>query len=120
MQYWCGCDFPLNDADNHAAVEALKAQVGSGRTLNENFFAKSATTVAFACSPYGYFITSADDLTKNFADITNTCGYNIAGTVWAETNEDQRSSGHVGYMQLNGDPNQDFCGAATSSKEKKC
>lgn len=116
LNFYCGCAFPIDPANTDAAVADLKGQVTGGTTLWRNYYSIRGNVVAFSCA-YDYY-TSSNALATNFADITNTCGRYIAGTVRTFNGNWLSSVNTVGYMQYTEGLN--FCATATSSQQHIC
>jgi len=116
MGTYCGCDNDLSHDDTDAAVADLKAQLGDGSYIDPSLatYSVRGSVVAFVCNNDGNAPLKAwaDIVTQAALQVTNACGWYVAGTAGANFEFS------IGYMQnSNG---LDFCANALSSPVGSC
>ncbi|KZM18905.1 uncharacterized protein EKO05_0010399 [Ascochyta rabiei] len=116
-QVWCGCGYNMVSGDCDAAVADLKTQLRPS-TINpgQAYYSIRGKVVAFACNRGNRnWTVFPQNLGDSLADITNKCGWYIAGA--KQTGNDDQAL-LLGYQRWNG--NDDFCGGARSSSQNHC
>lgn len=123
---WCGCGIELNHGNCDAATWDLESQIGeNGSThtdTNFAYYSNRGDVVAFAC-PTGWHngdwqtLYSAAGARNAFADVTNSCGWYIAGTstLYADDGLDRPDYGYMVYRA-----GLDFCHDARGSSRHDC
>ena len=131
---WCGCGFNLDHGNCDAAVSNLENQLNvpggddsncAWIDANMSFYAISNDVVAFACNWQTTVSICGSDLAYSLQQITNSCGWYVAGTQlleidWVTPDPIPYPVGYLnlGYMQYFGGEN--FCAAATAGTTDHC
>ncbi|KAB2571943.1 hypothetical protein BFW01_g1843 [Lasiodiplodia theobromae] len=114
---WCGCGFTLDHAGCDAAVADMKVQVSGGVHIQAHlaYYSIKGGVVFFACNTgNGQLFMDAPTVAYVASEITNACGWYIAGT-FARSGYPSEASGYMRYSS-----GLDFCGAAKSSSAHSC
>ncbi|KAF2748172.1 hypothetical protein M011DRAFT_476786 [Sporormia fimetaria CBS 119925] len=117
-QLWCGCGNNMNHGDCDAAVDDLKNQLRGGGCCGGflNYYSIRGSVVAFACNRNGDNVSRGDgDFSWAIGEITNRCGWYVAGSFDAGDWDYQMIMGYMIYH-----PGLDFCGMSTSSPHGSC